>query len=84
MIRHDREGVEREFALVAVAKESGDHELGGLGSLEETEPLMGGYRDGVCAQLLSLGSHGREHTPGAEAPLVLWSTGVPSLKAWPT
>jgi hypothetical protein len=36
--------------------------------------LVGEDGDGVGAHLLTLGGHEREHTPGAKAPFVSWST----------
>ena len=68
MVGHDRECMECEFALVAIAEECSDHELGVLGALEYTVALMSEDGNGVGALLLADGSHAREHTPGAKAP----------------
>ena len=84
VVRHNCEGVKREFPLIAVAEEGGDHEVGGLGALEQAVALVGKDGDGVGTQLLTLCGHEREHTPGAKALPVPASTTVPSLKAWLT
>jgi hypothetical protein len=47
MVWHDGEGVERESALIAVPEESGDHEFGVRGALEDSVTLVGEDGDGV-------------------------------------
>jgi hypothetical protein len=67
VVWHDREGVERESALVPVAEQGGNHELGVRGALEDSVSLVGEDGNGVGTQFLADGSHEREHTPGAKA-----------------
>ncbi|MDR3412987.1 MAG: hypothetical protein P4L87_18890, partial [Formivibrio sp.] len=84
VVRHNSEGMQCEFPLIAVAEEGGDHEVGGLSALEQTVALVGEDGDGVGTQFLTLCGHEREHTPGAKALPVPGSATVTSLKAWLT
>lgn len=82
VVRHDGERVERESAPIAVAEESGDHELGVRGALEDSVALVGEDSDGVGALRVTDGSHAREHTPEAKTPSVLGNTASrPKAKA---
>lgn len=65
VVRHYDEGVELEFAGVAVAEESSDEEFGGFGALEETAALVGDSGEGVG---LRFQAHMGGRVPGAEAP----------------
>ena len=83
MIRHDDEGMQGEAALVAIAKECGDHELRGCGALEDSFALVREDRDGVGLELWRMVVTIREHTPGAKAQIGSgW--GRPKLKPWLT
>ena len=57
MVGHDREGMKRESALVAVAEEGCDHQLGIRGALENSVALRGEDGNRIGAQLLANGGH---------------------------
>ena len=84
MVRHDREGVECELTLVAVAEERGDHEFGVIGALENPVTLVGEDGDRVGAELLADRSHGKKSIPQGLKPRGVVRHERPSLKAWLT
>ena len=61
MVWHDDEGVELEFARVAIAEECGDEEFGGGGALKEAMALVGDGSEGVG---LGVEAHGGRACPG--------------------
>ncbi len=69
VVRHDCAGMEGELALVLVAEERGDEELGVRGALEVAAALVGEDGEGVGAQLLSDGGHVEESIPQWLKPL---------------
>ena len=70
MIGHDDESMKLEASLSAIAEKCVKKEFGVGGSLKMAMLLERGDCDGIRAQLLTDCGHGREHTPGAEAPIL--------------
>ena len=63
MVGHNDESMEGETALVAIAKECGDHELCVCSALEDSFALVCEDGDGVGLELLADGSHDKRAYP---------------------
>ena len=84
VVRHDDESVEGKAALVAIAEESLNHQLGVRGALEQALTLMGEDSDGVGLRLLADRGHSEESIPQGLKPRSIGGPGGPRLKPWVT